>query len=184
MIQLHPDCLVFKTSTGESIPCSAEVVTVELMGEAVSQINPLLVQEAASAVVYYFKDELGQTTVSITEFAEALEKVLNGLGFDVTTAGASTGPATVESDLRQLLDSAEPWVELLFYQRLRAELRNQLKTSPELLRFEGLHGCVKRLVGAKRWSERCEKASDQIVSYLRGCLSAEPEVFSCSLLVT
>ena len=184
MIQLHPDCLVFKTSTGESLPCSAEVVTVELMGEAVSQLNPLLVQEAASAVVYYFKDELGQTTVSITEFAEALERVLNGLGFDVTTAGALGGPATVSSDLRGLLDSAEPWVELFFYQRLRNELRNQLRTSPEILRFDGLRFCVKRLLGAKRWSHRCEKASDQIVSYLRGCLSAEREVFSCSLLVT
>jgi hypothetical protein len=183
MIQLHPDCLVFKTSTGESIPCSAELVTLELMGESVSQLNPLLVQEAASAVVYYFKDELGQTTVSITEFAGALERVLNGLGFNVTTTGKLPAPATAASDLRRLLDPAESCIELLFYQKLRDELRQQLKRGPEVLRFDGLRVCVKRLAGARRWNHRCEKVSDQIVSYLRGCLSAETEVFSCNLLV-
>jgi len=182
MIQLHPDCLVFQTSNGESIPCSAEVVTVELMGDSASQISPLLVQEAASAVVYYFKEELGRTSVSITEFATALERVLNGFGFNVTTAESSSEHPTAASDLRALLDSDEP-VELLFYQRLRDELRTQLKARPETLRFDGLRGCVKRLVGAKRWSDRCEKVSDQIVSFLRQCLSAETQVLSCNLVV-
>src|SRR5436189_4381482 len=111
MIQLHPDCLVFQTSNGESIPCSAEVVTVELMGDSASQISPLLVQEAASAVVYYFKEELGRTSVSITEFATALERVLNGFGFNVTTAESSSEHPATASDLRALLDSDEP-VEL------------------------------------------------------------------------
>ena len=34
MIQLHTDCLVFETSDGEAIPCSAQDVTVELRGDA------------------------------------------------------------------------------------------------------------------------------------------------------
>ena len=33
MIQLHPDCLMLQMASGESIPCCAELVTVELMGE-------------------------------------------------------------------------------------------------------------------------------------------------------
>lgn len=33
MIRLRPDCLVFKMSSGESIPCSAEKVTIELIGK-------------------------------------------------------------------------------------------------------------------------------------------------------
>ena len=54
MIQLHPDCLIFETSTGESIPCSAEVVTIELVGD--SKLDPQIVREAAAAVVYYFRN--------------------------------------------------------------------------------------------------------------------------------
>ena len=52
-----------------------------------------------------------------------------------------------------------------------------------MMRFRGLRGCVKQLSGAKRWSNRCEKLSEQIVEYLRGCLTAEPEQKECALVV-
>jgi hypothetical protein len=51
------------------------------------------------------------------------------------------------------------------------------------LRFRGLRGCVKQLAGARRWSARCEKMQDQIVEYLRRCLTAEPEQSNCALVV-
>ena len=49
MIQLHTDCLVFETSDGESIPCSAQDVTVELLGDAALELEPHMVNEAAEA---------------------------------------------------------------------------------------------------------------------------------------
>jgi len=52
-----------------------------------------------------------------------------------------------------------------------------------VLRFRGLRDCVKRLAGAKRWSARCNDLNDQIVEYLRTCLSAEPKGSSCALMV-
>src|SRR5436190_22294220 len=85
MIQLHPDCLIFETSSGESIPCSAEVVTIELVGD--SKLDPQIVREAAAAVVYYFRNELGRDNVSVEEFSRALQKVLCRLGYDVTAPG-------------------------------------------------------------------------------------------------
>src|SRR5436853_5822899 len=85
MIQLHPDCLIFHTSAGESIPCSAEVVTIELVGD--SNLDPQVVREAAAAVVYYFKNELGRENVSVEEFSRALQRVLCKLGYDVTSPG-------------------------------------------------------------------------------------------------
>jgi hypothetical protein len=51
------------------------------------------------------------------------------------------------------------------------------------VRFRGLRGCVKQLAGARRWSHRCERLQDQIVEYLRGCLTAEPEQNECALVV-
>ena len=50
MIQLHTDCLVFETSDGEAIPCSAQDVTVELLGDAAHELEPMLVTEAADEV--------------------------------------------------------------------------------------------------------------------------------------
>ena len=49
MIQLHTDCLVFETSDGEAIPCSAEDVTVELLGDAARALEEQIVEEAAAA---------------------------------------------------------------------------------------------------------------------------------------
>jgi len=62
-------------------------------------------------------------------------------------------------------------------------LRSQLRQSPQLVRFRGLRGCVKHLAGARRWSARCENLQDQIVEYLRQCLTAEPEQTHCALVV-
>jgi hypothetical protein len=192
MIQLHPDALFFKTSNGEIIPCSAEQVTVEFIGDAKSLLDPQLVHHAAHAVLHYFKVEQGKSQVSVGEFAQALATVLRGLGIDVregdTALNATPPPAPglhpiAEADLRQLAFDSGKGFELLFFNRLRAELRCQLSQSPQVIRFKGLRGCVKQLAGARRWNGRCQQLNDQIVGYLRDCLNTEDHPDSCSMLV-
>ena len=75
MIRLLPDCLEFKTSTGESVPCSSVEVTVELLGEAAGHLDGDLVENAAQSVLHYFKTELGKTTVRSLIFDRAREGV-------------------------------------------------------------------------------------------------------------
>ena len=42
---------------------------------------------------------------------------------------------------------------------------------------------LQQLTGARRWSPRCENLQDQIVGYLRECLTAESRESDCRLLV-
>lgn len=187
MIQLRSDCLVFETAGGESIPCSAEMVTIELIGEAISSLDPDLVRNAAAAVLHYFKNEQGRDHVTVAEFTAALEKVLAGFGLAVKSAEAkSNAPVqarVAESDLRQLACESGKGFELLFFPRLREELKAQLQQSPRLLRFKGLRSCVKQLTGSQRWCSRCQKLSDQIVEYLRHSLTDEHGKTDCALVV-
>ncbi|HKQ39828.1 MAG TPA: hypothetical protein VJ063_17245 [Verrucomicrobiae bacterium] len=184
MILLRPDCLVFKTSSGENIPCSAQEVTLELLGDAVSQIDQLTVQNAAQAVLHYFRHDLERTVVTIGEFAETLAKVLRSLGLEVSTSGDYVAARrVVDSDLRPLAIGYDGVCELVFFQMLRAELRNHLEAEPQVLRFNGLRSCVKQMVGARRWTYRCQQLSDQIVSYLRDCFTAEAGGSACALVV-
>jgi hypothetical protein len=196
MIQLHPDALFFKTSNGEIIPCSAEQVTVEFIGDAKSLLDPQLVQHAAHAVLHYFKVEQGKNQVSVGEFAQALATVLRGFGLEVSDsdtaepptptpapAPATGGRPVVEADLRQLAFDSGKGFELLFFSRLREELRCQLRRSPRFIRFKGLRGCVKQLAGARRWNGRCQQLNDQIVGYLRDCLNTETRPDPCSMVV-
>ena len=183
MILLRPDCLVFKTSSGENVPCSAHEVTLELLGDAVNQMDETLVQNAAHAVLHYFRTELDRTVVTIGEFAETLARVLRNMGLEVEANAGDPGRRIVDSDLRPLVIGDEGVCELVFFQLLRAELRQHLDLGPQVVRFNGLRGCVKQMVGARRWTQRCQALSDQIVNYLRDCFTAEARRTGCALVV-
>jgi hypothetical protein len=184
MIALHSNCLLFQLNNGESIPCSADMIAVEIVGEANSLLEPETLRHAAASVFHYFKTELAREAVTIGEFSMALEKALLHLGYSIHSEepGSHAGEASV-ADLVRLASETGGSLELLFFPRLRDELRIRLRTSPRVVRFQGLRGCVKQLAGARRWNSRCEQLQDQIVFYLRGCLTAETAQNDCALVV-
>lgn len=181
MIWLAGDCLVFQLANGEKIPFSSEMISVELVGESTGQLEPDIIRNAAAAVFHHFKEDLHRETVTIGEFTEALERALRGLGLQVLTTEET--PRPLPGDLARLADESGPGGELLFYPRLRAALRVQLSQSTRLVHFRGLRGCVKHLTGARRWGPRCDSLRDQIIDYLRNCLSLEASEKDCSLVV-
>ena len=184
MIQPHPDGLILKMPGGESIPSSAELVSVNLLGEAAELIDPELVKNASRAVLHYFKVEQGKTFVSVEEFSHTLATVLRGFVISVSATEVAPPPRGIsEADLREIACESGKAFELAFFPRLRDELRQQLNRSPRIVRFNGLRSCVKQLAGARRWTDRCQCLSDQIVDYLRHCLSNDPDAKSCSLMV-
>jgi hypothetical protein len=184
MILLRPDCLVFKKANGEGVPNGAKEFAVELIGEALGMLDEEVVKNAAEAVLHYFREELGRTSVTIGEFSTALEETLRKLGYSIKSAQPKTmDPGVLTTDLREIASQSGIGYELLFFSRLRDEFRNGLGKSPQVLRFLGLRHCVKHLLGAKKWNVRCQALSDQIVDYLRTCMEAEKEQASCSLLV-
>ncbi|EEF60489.1 hypothetical protein [Pedosphaera parvula] len=184
MIILADDCLIFRTSDGENIPYSAEMISVELMGETAQLFDPEFIKHAAAAVFHFFKNDLKREAVTIAEFSEALEQVLRGFKLDAQTPSLETAiPRVVQSDLTKLVADSDKGCELLFFPRLRDELRTQLQQSPQMLCFQGLRNCVKQLVGAQRWSVRCQQVEDQIVEFLRTCMCKETHGTSCALVV-
>jgi len=171
-------------STGETIPCSAELVTIELIGQAVEGLDPELIRHAAASVLHYFKHELGRSFVTVGEFSAALETVLRGLGLKVRSAEESVpGPAIEEADLRLLACEALKGFELAFFPRLHDELSRKLHRGPRVMRFKGLRGCVKQLMGARRWSGRCQQLNDQIVDFIRHHWSREHQDRCLTLIV-
>ncbi len=181
MIALRTDCLIFQLTNGESVPCSSEMITVEIVGGSDSQIEPEMLRHAAASVFHYFKVELQRESVTVGEFSLALEKVLHHLGYTVYTGGPDS--EIHDTDLARVLREAGDGLELFFFPRLRDELRVQLRQSPRVVRFRGLRRCVKQIAGARRWSHRCEELQDQIVSFLRQCMDSEAEKPGCALVV-
>ena len=184
MITLAKDCLVFLLSNGEAVPFSADMISVELTGETSRWFDPEVAAQAAKAVFHYFKSELARQSVTADEFAAAMEKVLRG--FELSNlnepAKASAKPV-IESDLCRLAQETAEGGELVFFPRLRSELRQHLRQSPRVVRYHGLRACVKQIAGARRWTPRCRDLEEQIVGYLRECAGAETKGLEFALVV-
>jgi hypothetical protein len=159
------------------------MLSVELMGSTLELFDPEFVRHAAHAVFHYFQRDQGRETVTVGEFTEALEKVLRGLKPSNLKEGAAGSRTVSELDLARLARESGEGCELFFFPRLRDELRQQLGQSPRMLRFHGLRGCVKELVGARRWTVRCQALEERIVEFLRECLGAESKKGELALMV-
>ena len=183
MIALAADCILLRRASGECQPVNAGTISIEVITEGESPFDEEFVKEASAAVLHYFKNEEGRESVTLGEFAEALEKVLKGFTPDKEVAEADPETRIVEADLQKLAATSGEAFELNFFQRLRAELRTQLRLSPQVLRFRGLRSCVFRLTGARRWTPRCRSLQEQIIAFLRECLAAEVQAESCALVV-
>ena len=185
MIWLGSEYLMFQMPSGESVAFSSEAIAVEIVDETEGELDANMVKQAANAVYHYFKHELGRQTVTVSEFAAAMEKALEGFEISiVSTQTQRTGSSTVaEADLGRIARRAGRAFELEFFPRLRDELKQQLLTSPNVVRFTGLRNCVKELTGARRWSRRCTAMEDQIVGYVRECLTTDAADAKCMLVV-
>ena len=183
MIALASDCILLRQPNGESEPLNAGQIAIEVVTDGESPFDEAFVKESSAAVLHFFKQEQGRDSVTLAEFAEALEKVL--LGFKPATSEAATRAESrvLEADLQKLASDSGDAFELNFFPRLRDEMRAGLQKSPQLLRFRGLRNCVMRLAGARRWSARCQDLQEQILAFLRNCLSSEPHPESCTLVV-
>ena len=147
MITLASDCLLFQTPSGESVPYSADMISIEVGGDNPPHFDAEFVDQATKAVFHYFKHDQSRTTVTMGEFADALEKVLHGLAPASGTGAEPEASRLVETDLRRLAIASGQGCELFFFPLLRDELRQQLaKIAPlgPLSRFAGMRETVGR----------------------------------------
>ncbi|MEE2947120.1 MAG: hypothetical protein VX392_02265 [Verrucomicrobiota bacterium] len=171
-------------STGEMLPCSAEAITEELLGDDIDLIDPQVIQEVLKAVVHYFREDQAYSSVSVDQFSNALGKVLQCFGFDIVFDEEPVMNLRIEqTDLCKLAnETLGQGFELFFFQQLRKRVLANLHRSPNIIQFNGLRDCVKQLVGAERWCGRCRRMHRQIVTYLRTCLDHDSRR-DCSLLI-
>lgn len=180
MIALSSDCLIFKMEDGQSMPCSADMIAIEMAGQGTSDFDEEFVQQAANAVFHYYKHEKGQLSVTVGEFAGSLEKVLQGFALQASPVSpplsTQSRDGVVFSDLRRIARESGRGCELIFFPRLREELRRNLAIGTRMLHLGGLRSCVKHLLGAQRRSQRCRELEEQIVHFVRECLTVERTV--------
>ena len=172
MIALQSDCLLFQLANGESVPCSAEMISFEISGGSDGLLEPEMLHHAAASVFHYFKVELRRDTVTVGEFAVRAGKSPARTRLHHPRRRHRTAPPDAgATDLGRLARESADSLELFFFPRLRNELRAQLRQSPRLVRFRGLRRCVKQLAGARRWSRAAKNCRTRLSSI---CAAASP----------
>lgn len=184
MIQLNPDCIMMELEGGNALPCSVEIMTVELLGENASWMDPEILQNICQAVILYLRDELGKESVSFHEFTRVLEEVLRGFGFDMTVPQAVSSSGRVDkTDICEWLGRQDTGLELILFQRLREELAKRLEHEPpSVLWIHGLRNFVKSQLGARRWSRKCQHLNDQLIAFIRDCFDRQANTGSALVL--
>lgn len=183
MIALREDCLLMEGRGGTYLPCSVDQLTLEFVGTAAELLDSETLKEAAAGVLHYFKHELGRSFVSVGEFAEALARVLEGLGITAEVTQVQESVVTRVLDLRILASGAGKLGELEFFWRLRSVLKEQLAESPQRIEFHGLRSCVKQLAARRHWCQTCAQLEQWIVELIRGWYAQEPTSTGTALIV-
>lgn len=181
MTPLRPDCPDFEPDEFSVGLAPAEAVALQLAGP-LAELYAEEIRAAAAAVVYFFRHDLGRSTVSVSQFAATLRKALAGLGLSLELS-PKQGELSLETDLADFLEAASKTGELRLFARLRQHLRQQLRAGAATIRYCGLRPCVRQALGTRRWTPRCQRLADQIVSFLRACLAADGRGNRCVLLV-
>ena len=91
------------------------MISFEITGNSCGLLDPEVLHHAAASVFHYFKEELRRETVTVGEFAVALEKVLRGLGFVIRAGGIEPRPPDAgATDLGRLARESADSLELFF----------------------------------------------------------------------
>ena len=184
MISLASDCLLFQLANGESVPFSAEMISVEVSGDSAGSSNRI------SSNTRPTRSSITSRTTSAARRSPSPNSPARWKKSCAASASCrprrpeavTPRPPVLDADL--LHWRANPgWVVNCFSFPACATNYGPLRSEPRLVRFHGLRGCVKQLAGARRWSPRCQTLQVQIVEYLRECLSAETRAGECALLV-
>ncbi len=190
MIPRRSDCPGFSNSdSGGILKLEGEIV-VELAGKRDELPDKDLVTQAVSAVIYYIKTDLRINAIPVEKFSILLETVLEGFGYSVETKVKNGKAKKVDSgknellsvDLQKVVDEIGGGYELFFFNHLHQTVLRCLEHNPKYIYLYGLQDCVKKLTGLKKWNNRCQNLSEDIVCFVREQFQSNKGL-DCRLLI-
>ena len=140
-----------------------------------------LADHVVESVSSYLENEFDENVVTSVRLEKAVRSVLQVIGYaDVATCFRSA-PPPARLSLAEVAREAGNGYELIFFELLRAKLREMLSVPVEKVQFVELRGCVKILRSAKYWGRDCNGLSQEIVEFIRGEVSSSAKNLSVQL---
>ena len=127
-----------------------------------------LADHVTESVTSYLQQDFDENVVTICRLEKAVQSVLQVIGYADIARFFQTMPPPVRISLVEIARDAGHGYELVFFELLRARLREAI-TPPTLeVEISDLHRSVKMLRSAKNWSSECSGLLAEIVVFVRG----------------
>lgn len=126
-----------------------------------------LVPHVTESVTNYLEQDFDENVVTTSRLEKAVQSVLQVIGYADVAKHFRASPPPTRISLADLARDAGHGYELVFFDLLRAKLREALDSNAEKVEICDAHHCVKLLRSAKNWRTDCRGLLDEIVVFIR-----------------
>lgn len=126
-----------------------------------------LADHVTESVTSFLQQDFDEHVVTICRLEKAVQSVLQVIGYSDVANHFRTMPPPVRISLADIARDAGHGYELLFFDILRARLREAISAPTLQVELCELHRCVKLLRSAKNWRRDCSGLMGEIVTFVR-----------------
>lgn len=126
-----------------------------------------LVPHVTESVTNYLEQDFDESVVTTSRLEKAVQSVLQVIGYGDVAKHFRPAPPPVRISLAEIARDAGHGYELIFFELLRARLREAMDAHVERVEICDAHHCVKMLRSAKNWRRDCRGLLDEIVDFVR-----------------
>lgn len=126
-----------------------------------------LAPHVMESVSNYLERDFEESVVPVSRLEKAVQSVLQVIGYSDIAGHFHAAPPPARISLSELARDAGHGYELVFFDLLRARVREALGAKVQRLEICDAHSGVKLLRSAKTWRRDCSGLLDEIVSFVR-----------------
>jgi len=125
-----------------------------------------MAQDISRGVESFLTKHYKGTVIDSADLFARIEKTLASLGLNDVAANIDKTPPPVRVSLSELARRAGSGYELAFFQLLEDQLRSATAGGAQQVECHGMKNCVRRLSASKKWTRRCDRLQDEIISFV------------------
>jgi hypothetical protein len=168
MVCLQDQLPLLKFGNQEAVSYEARWLSDEITKAAHKAGHPewFFAGDITRAVIEYLRHRFPRNTITIEELYGKIERVLGFLGCDDIAQTLEIAPPPVRLSLAEIAHDAGTGYELEFFRILGDRIAECEGSGTRQILCDGLRCAVKRICGACRWNNDCEKLAIEIGEFI------------------
>lgn len=167
MISLPSELPYIRVGSCSLVLCEPEWLSTTLHRAANgTDVPEWIVSDISRGVENFLANHYKGTYIDSEDLFTRIAKTLSSMGLAHIAARIDRTPPPVRISMSELARRAGSGYELLFFQLLSDSIHSAVASGPQRVELHGMKSGIRRLMGARRWSERCELLREELNEYI------------------